>query len=469
MFVEIGSYLRQARESIGLSLDQLQEKTKIQKSFLVAIENGEFHKLPSPFYVRTYLRSYANCVKVEPHHILRQYRKAEQAERGLTGVHKAIDEKDLEQTKRLPLQKTGRNPVVTGPQKTVSQTQTFPNAPRNRTSLNTALTIAKSSNEPADDLSRKDKELARRNLGYQRAGNLMRTNPPRPSLAEDAPPSGPVRPHPEPTVHPQHETVREPGTGGLSRRSRESQKVSPPIPSVNQDSLSRMSRVRKDLSGSIPPVVPSRASFESADEDKGFVPEGVSRVQTLSRKAVKGRKAANKSGKTKSAKLRYVWMTVAGVAVLVPLVWGAMNFLGDDEKNAGNPPKASTPADESPKTSQGQPEQPAGGQPTGTLKLVEQAQKINHYHLSGADQIKIAIKGTGGGSWVQIRDNMNLQDQKDYIEDRTVTKGYTWTYTYQFDNSPEVYILLGKPQNVIVSVNGQAVNTANWIHIKKTD
>ena len=104
MSVEIGSYLRQAREAIGMSLEELQEKTRIQKSFLIAIENGEFDKLPSPFYVRTYLRSYANCVKIEPHHILRQYRKMEQAER-LTGVHKAVNPNDLnqnQQTQKLP-------------------------------------------------------------------------------------------------------------------------------------------------------------------------------------------------------------------------------------------------------------------------------------------------------------------------------------------------------------------------------
>jgi cytoskeletal protein RodZ len=485
VFVEIGSYLRQARESIGLSLDQLQEKTKIQKSFLVAIENGEFHKLPSPFYVRTYLRSYANCVKVEPHHILRQYRKAEQAERGLTGVHKAIDEKDLEQTMRLPLQKTGKVPVVTGPQKSVNQAtgprhQAFSNAPRNnRTSLDTALTIAKSANEQADDLSRKDRELARRNLGYQRAGNVMRPNPPRPSHAQELPPSAPVHPHPEPPVRPQHDTDRESGNGALyssapSRRSREmqkqnTQKLSTAMPSDNADTLSRSSRTRMDLSGSLPPVAPSRASFESSDEDKGFVREGVSRVQTLSRRAVKGRKSGSKSSKAKSSKMRYIWIIVAGVAVLVPLTWAIINFAGGDGKSASNPPKASTPPAGEEGTGNQQPAQPPEGQAKGTLELVEQDQNIKHYRLSGTDKVEIAIKGTSGDSWVQIRNNFNLEDENNYLEDRNVTKGYKWTYNYQFDSSPDLYIRLGRPQNVIITVNGQLINTAKVVHIKKAD
>lgn len=81
MFEKIGGQLLQARQDLGLSIDDVHKKTKIQKSFLTAIEKGTFDKLPSPFYVRTYIRSYANCLRIEPQYILRDYRKAEQAQR----------------------------------------------------------------------------------------------------------------------------------------------------------------------------------------------------------------------------------------------------------------------------------------------------------------------------------------------------------------------------------------------------
>lgn len=81
MFKEIGLQLQKKREELGLSLDEIQMNTKIQKNFLLNIENGLFDKLPSPFYVRTYIRSYANYLKMEPQHILHKYRKAEQLER----------------------------------------------------------------------------------------------------------------------------------------------------------------------------------------------------------------------------------------------------------------------------------------------------------------------------------------------------------------------------------------------------
>lgn len=148
MSEEIGRYLRQARESIGLSLDQLQEKTKIQKPFLIAIENGDFEKLPSPFYVRTYLRSYANQVKVEPHHILRHYRKEEQAVRYAAQQNTTV----------LPAvgQQTG--------QVSFGQTTIQKPASSNRIQVHTALTIAKSNSqvhmEPAVDRTAKTQKLS---------------------------------------------------------------------------------------------------------------------------------------------------------------------------------------------------------------------------------------------------------------------------------------------------------------------
>ena len=44
MFVltELGNVLKQAREAKGLSLDDLQNLTKIQKRYLVGIENGNY-------------------------------------------------------------------------------------------------------------------------------------------------------------------------------------------------------------------------------------------------------------------------------------------------------------------------------------------------------------------------------------------------------------------------------------------
>ena len=69
----IGQVLRMAREEKGISLDQLQEKTKIQKRYLSAIENNEFSLLPGKFYVRAFIRLYAEEVGINVEALLKEF------------------------------------------------------------------------------------------------------------------------------------------------------------------------------------------------------------------------------------------------------------------------------------------------------------------------------------------------------------------------------------------------------------
>ncbi|MFS0951526.1 RodZ domain-containing protein [Enterococcus thailandicus] len=61
-FETIGEKLRQARLNKKISLDELQQITKIQKRYLEAIDNDEFDQLPGKFYVRAFIRQYAQAV-----------------------------------------------------------------------------------------------------------------------------------------------------------------------------------------------------------------------------------------------------------------------------------------------------------------------------------------------------------------------------------------------------------------------
>lgn len=64
--MQIGDLLREAREEQGLSLDDIQELTKIQKRYLVAIEHDDFHALPGRFYARAFIKEYAQAVGLDP-------------------------------------------------------------------------------------------------------------------------------------------------------------------------------------------------------------------------------------------------------------------------------------------------------------------------------------------------------------------------------------------------------------------
>ena len=69
----IGEVLRLARINQGLSLEQLQRKTDIQLDMLEALESDDFDKLPSPFYVRSFLRKYAWAVELDENIVLDAY------------------------------------------------------------------------------------------------------------------------------------------------------------------------------------------------------------------------------------------------------------------------------------------------------------------------------------------------------------------------------------------------------------
>ncbi|UFJ42207.1 DUF4115 domain-containing protein [Brevibacillus humidisoli] len=70
---ELGQVLRQAREEKGITLDDIQKVTKIQKRYLEAIERGHYHVLPGHFYARAFIKSYAEAVGLDPNHILSHY------------------------------------------------------------------------------------------------------------------------------------------------------------------------------------------------------------------------------------------------------------------------------------------------------------------------------------------------------------------------------------------------------------
>lgn len=70
---EIGEKLRSARIERGYTIDDLQKKTKIQKRYLAAIEEGNFDQLPGDFYVRAFVKQYADSVGLDSTALLEEY------------------------------------------------------------------------------------------------------------------------------------------------------------------------------------------------------------------------------------------------------------------------------------------------------------------------------------------------------------------------------------------------------------
>lgn len=70
---EIGQILREARENKGLSLQDIQAKTRINTRYLEALESGQYSALPTPVHVRGFLKNYARALGLDPKPLLDRY------------------------------------------------------------------------------------------------------------------------------------------------------------------------------------------------------------------------------------------------------------------------------------------------------------------------------------------------------------------------------------------------------------
>lgn len=57
-----------------MSLEDLQTATKIQKRYLVGIEEGNYSMMPGKFYVRAFIKQYAEAVGIDPEELFEQYK-----------------------------------------------------------------------------------------------------------------------------------------------------------------------------------------------------------------------------------------------------------------------------------------------------------------------------------------------------------------------------------------------------------
>lgn len=93
----VGEKLKKARLDKKLSLEQVYQQTKIQPKILEALEEDEAYESLSPVYLKSFLKAYANYLKLDGDRILREYShsqepKASQTEVVLKKRHKTTKE-----------------------------------------------------------------------------------------------------------------------------------------------------------------------------------------------------------------------------------------------------------------------------------------------------------------------------------------------------------------------------------------
>ncbi len=63
--LSIGPALRSAREKRGLSLEEVEQATKIRPRYLEGLEREDYSMLPAPIYVRGFLKTYATFLSLD--------------------------------------------------------------------------------------------------------------------------------------------------------------------------------------------------------------------------------------------------------------------------------------------------------------------------------------------------------------------------------------------------------------------
>ncbi|MGX8177088.1 helix-turn-helix domain-containing protein [Exiguobacterium artemiae] len=72
---ELGTYLKEQRETLGISLEQIQSTTKIQKRYILAIEEGDYKQLPGAFYARAFIKTYAEALGLDVDEVFATYKR----------------------------------------------------------------------------------------------------------------------------------------------------------------------------------------------------------------------------------------------------------------------------------------------------------------------------------------------------------------------------------------------------------
>lgn len=95
---DIGSLLRETRIRKKIDITTVEHATKIRAKYLRALENEEWSLLPGPTFVKTFLRTYAEVVGLDPHVLVEEYRHS----------HEHDDDQEVQALAPMPRQQGNR-------------------------------------------------------------------------------------------------------------------------------------------------------------------------------------------------------------------------------------------------------------------------------------------------------------------------------------------------------------------------
>ncbi len=80
----LGKYLKKHRQERKISLEEIEQATKISLSYLRALEEDQYHFLPAPIFTIGFLKQYAQCINLDQEDVIIRYQVALKAKGDLT-------------------------------------------------------------------------------------------------------------------------------------------------------------------------------------------------------------------------------------------------------------------------------------------------------------------------------------------------------------------------------------------------
>ncbi|HEU4689518.1 MAG TPA: helix-turn-helix transcriptional regulator, partial [Vicinamibacterales bacterium] len=74
----LGAYLKRERERRGLALRTISESTKVSVALLEGLEADDISRWPGGIFRRAFVRSYAQCVGLDPDDVVRRFERQHQ-------------------------------------------------------------------------------------------------------------------------------------------------------------------------------------------------------------------------------------------------------------------------------------------------------------------------------------------------------------------------------------------------------
>ena len=70
-----GMDLKRLREALEVDISEIFQMTRISKTTIAKIEENEFSSLPAEVFLKSFLKSYAEILQIDPQHVIEGYFK----------------------------------------------------------------------------------------------------------------------------------------------------------------------------------------------------------------------------------------------------------------------------------------------------------------------------------------------------------------------------------------------------------